>query len=112
MLMQQILNGLVVGSVYALFALGFTLLFGVNHVMNMAHGSVFMCAASAGLYAVTMLDAPIYVALIVGMVAGGAISVLLDLVAFRPLRRRGAAEFSVIVSFIGGDPVLAAGAHE
>ena len=108
MLMQQILNGIVVGSVYGLFALGFTLLFGVNHVMNMAHGSVFMWGAFAGLYAVTALDAPIYIALLVGMLAGGAISVVLDMFAFRPLRRRGAPEFSAIVSSIGADLILLA----
>lgn len=104
--MQQVLNGVVVGSVYALFALGFTLLFGVNHIMNMAHGSVFMWGAFAGLYVVLQFDAPIYVALLVGMLAGGAVSVLLDLVAFRPLRRRNAPEFSAIVSSIGADLVL------
>jgi branched-chain amino acid transport system permease protein len=108
MLMQQILNGIVVGSVYGLFALGFTLLFGVNHIMNMAHGSVFMWGAFAGLYAVTVLNAPIYVALVIGILAGGLVSVLLDLVAFRPLRRRGAPEFSAIVSSIGADLVLLA----
>lgn len=106
MLMQQLLNGIVVGSVYGLFALGFTLLFGVNHIMNMAHGSVFMWGAFAGLYSVVLLDAPIYVALLIGMLAGGAVSVLLDLFAFRPLRRRGAPEFSAIVSSIGADLVL------
>lgn len=108
MLMQQILNGIVVGSVYGLFALGFTLLFGVNHIMNMAHGSVFMWGAFAGLYAVVALDAPIYVALLVGMAAGGLVSVALDVVAFRPLRRRNAPEFSAIVSSIGADLVLLA----
>jgi len=106
MLMQQLLNGIVVGSVYGLFALGFTLLFGVNHIMNMAHGSVFMWGAFAGLFAVLQFDAPIYVALLIGMLAGGAVSVLLDLVAFRPLRRRGGPEFSAIVSSIGADLVL------
>lgn len=108
MLMQQLLNGLVVGSVYALFALGFTLLFGVNHIMNMAHGSVFMWGAFAGLYAVTLLDAPIYVALLIGMAAGGLVSVALDIFAFRPLRRRNAPEFSAIVSSIGANLVLLA----
>ena len=51
MLAQQILNGLVVGSVYALFALGFTLIFGVHHILNMAHGAVFMWGAFVGLFA-------------------------------------------------------------
>lgn len=106
MLLQQILNGLVVGSVYGLFALGFTLLFGVNHVMNMAHGSVFMWGAFAGLYMIVGLDAPFAVALLVGMLTGGVLSVLLDIVAFRPLRRRNAPEFSAIVSSIGADLIL------
>jgi len=106
MLMQQLLNGVVVGSVYALFALGFTLLFGVNQIMNMAYGSVFMWGAFAGLYTVTALEAPIYVALLVAMVTGGLVSVALDVVAFRPLRRRNAPEFSAIVSSIGADLVL------
>jgi branched-chain amino acid transport system permease protein len=106
MLMQQVLNGIVVGSVYGLFALGFTLLFGVNHIMNMAHGSVFMWGAFAGLFVVLQFEAPIYVALLVGMLAGGLVSVLLDLLAFRPLRRRQAPEFSAIVSSIGADLVL------
>ena len=106
MLMQQLLNGVVVGSVYALFALGFTLLFGVNHIMNMAYGSVFMWGAFAGLYTVTALEAPIYVALLVAMLAGGLVSVALDVFAFRPLRRRNAPEFSAIVSSIGADLVL------
>jgi branched-chain amino acid transport system permease protein len=106
MLMQQLLNGVVVGSIYALFALGFTLLFGVNHIMNMAYGAVFMWGAFAGLATVTLLDAPVWVALPVAMLAGGLVSVLLDIVAFRPLRRRDAPEFSAIVSSIGADLVL------
>lgn len=106
--MQQLLNGVVVGSVYSLFALGFTLLFGVNHIMNMAHGSVFMWGAFAGLYVVLALDAPIYVALGAGMLAGGLLSMLLEVVAFRPLRRRNAPEFSAIVSSIGAGMVLIA----
>src|SRR5205085_429915 len=52
MIAQQLLNALVVGSVYALFALGFTLIFGVHHILNLAHGAVFMWGAFVGLYAV------------------------------------------------------------
>ena len=108
MIAQQLLNGIVVGSVYGLFALGFTLLFGVNHIMNMAHGSVFMWGAFAGLYAMTALELPFIVALLLGMLAGGIVSVALDVLAFRPLRRRSASEFSAIVSSIGANLVLLA----
>ncbi|HSV79566.1 MAG TPA: branched-chain amino acid ABC transporter permease [Ramlibacter sp.] len=106
MLAQQLFNGLVVGGVYALFALGFTLLFGVNHILNMAYGSVFMWAAFAGLYAITAFDAPFAVALLAGMLAGGVLSVLLDVVAFMPLRKRQAADFATILSSIGANLVL------
>lgn len=112
MLLQQILNGIVVGCAYGLFALGFTLLFGVNHIMNMAHGSVFMWGAFAGLYAMTALELPFAVAVLLGMLAGGVASVLLDVFAFRPLRRRGATEFSAIVSSIGANLVLLAVAQK
>lgn len=105
MLMQQLLNGIVVGSVYSIFALGFTLLFGVNNILNMAHGSVFTWGAFAGLAAVT-LGAPFPLALLIGMVAGGLLSVLLDLVAFRPLRRRKSAEVSALLSSLGANIVL------
>lgn len=108
MLIQQLLNGLVVGGTFAVFALGFTLLFGVNHILNMAYGSVFMWGAFAGLYAATALKAPFIVALLVGMLAGGVLSVLLDFVAFRPLRRRHAPEFSYILTSIGASIALVA----
>jgi branched-chain amino acid transport system permease protein len=106
MIAQQVLNGLVVGSVYALFALGFTLIFGVHHILNMAHGAVFMWGAFVGLFAVTRLDLPFPLAFLVAIVLAGLLSVALDWVAFRPLRKRGAPEFSAIVSSIGAGLIL------
>jgi branched-chain amino acid transport system permease protein len=106
MIAQQLLNALVVGSVYALFALGFTLIFGVHHILNLAHGAVFMWGAFVGLYAVTLFDAPFPLALLGACVVAGLLSVALDWVAFRPLRRRGAPEFSAIISSIGAGLIL------
>jgi branched-chain amino acid transport system permease protein len=106
--LQQLFNGLVVGSVYGLFALGFSLQFGVNHVLNMAFGSVFMWGAFAGLYALTSFDVPFAVALLTGMLAGGAVSVVLDFVAFLPLRRREAPAFATMVSSIGANLIMLA----
>ncbi|HTT40850.1 MAG TPA: branched-chain amino acid ABC transporter permease [Burkholderiales bacterium] len=106
MLAQQTLNALVAGSVYALFALGFTLIFGVHHILNLAHGAVFMWGAFVGLYAVTWLNAPFAVAIVGAAIAAGLLSVALDWVAFRPLRRRGAPEFSAIISSIGAGLIL------
>lgn len=116
MLAQQVVNGLVVGSVYALFALGFTLVFGVHHVLNLAHGSVCMWGAFIGLIAAapgSMFgtgDAtpllPLPVAFLLAMLGGGLLGVLLDLLAFRPLRKRHATEFAALVSSIGASLVL------
>lgn len=106
MLTQQIFNGLVMGSVYAVFALGFTLLFGVNHILNMAFGSIFMWGAFAGLYIVKTFDAPFVIALAAGMLAGGLLSLALDFVAFRPLRKRRAPDFASLLSSIGANLVL------
>jgi branched-chain amino acid transport system permease protein len=106
MIAQQLLNALVVGSVYALFALGFTLIFGVHHILNLAHGAVFMWGAFVGLYAVTWLDALFPVALLCASIVAGLLSVAIDWVAFRPLRRRGAPEFSAIISSIGAGLIL------
>ena len=65
MLAQQILNGLVSGAIYALFALGFNLIFGVQKVLNLAHGGVFMAGAFIAYYAV-VLGLPFWVATAAG----------------------------------------------
>jgi len=70
MIAQQILNGLVIGSVYALFALGFTLIFGVHHILNMAHGAVFMWGAFFGLFAITRFDLPFPLGFVLAMAMG------------------------------------------
>ncbi|MGE4239840.1 branched-chain amino acid ABC transporter permease [Ramlibacter sp.] len=106
MLAQQLLNGVVVGAVYALFALGFTLVFGVNRIMNMAHGSVLTCGAFAGLFCVTAFDAPLPLALIAAAVVGGLVSVLMDVLVFRRLRAQHNAEFTTIVASMGIDLIL------
>lgn len=105
MLAQQILNGLVVGAVYSLFALGFNLIFGVHRILNLAHGGVVMVGAFAGLYAV-LAGLPIWLAFLAAALAAGVLSVLIDFVAFRPLRKRGEMEFAALVSSIGADMVL------
>ncbi len=102
---QQIINGLVVGSVYALFSLGFTLIFGLQRVLNLAHGAVFMWGAFVGLYA-TEAGLPLAVALPLAMAVSGLLGALLELLVFRPLRRRNASEFAAIVASIGAALIL------
>jgi branched-chain amino acid transport system permease protein len=87
MLAQQLVNAIWLGSVYSLFALGYTLVFGVLDMLNLAHGAVFMWGAFFGLMLVTRLDLSIWVALPVAMIGAGVMGVLLDRLAFKPLRQ-------------------------
>lgn len=106
MFWQQIINGLWLGAVYSLFALGYTLIFGVLDILNLAHGSVFMWGAFFGLICVTRFELPIWIALPVAMVGSGLLGVLLDRVAFRPLRARNAPHLAPIISSIGASTIM------
>jgi branched-chain amino acid transport system permease protein len=105
MIGQQMLNGLVVGGVYALFALGFTLVFGIHKILNLAHGAVFMSGAFVALYAVQG-GLPLWLGFVLAMVASGILAVVIEITAFRPLRHSGEAEFGAIISSIGANLVV------
>lgn len=105
MIAQQLLNGLVVGGVYALFATGLTLVFGFHGILNLAHGAVFTTGAFIAFYAVGV-GLPFWVAMLLAMLGSGVLSVIVDLLAFRHLRNRGEAEFGAIVSSIGASLVI------
>lgn len=105
MFVQQILNGLVVGGVYALFALGFSLVFGIHHILNLAHGAVFMTGAFVALYAV-LAGMPLWFGFILAIFAAGIVSIIIEFTAFRPLRKSGESEFGAIISSIGANLVI------
>ena len=71
MLAQQLVNALSLGGVYALFALGFTLIFGVLDVINLAHGAIFMIGAYTALQAVLLLDLPLFAAILLAIAVTG-----------------------------------------
>lgn len=90
MLLQQFVNGLSLGAVYAVFAIGFALVFGVMNVLNLSQGAVFMWGAYVGLEVVRSLALPLPLAILAAAVAAGLLGVLSELLVFRPLQRRGA----------------------
>jgi branched-chain amino acid transport system permease protein len=106
MLAQQILNGVVIGAVYTVFSLGLTLVFGLLRILNLAHGAVFMWGALFGLFAIVKLGLDLPLAFAVAMILSGVLSVCLDLLVFRPLRRRQGDELATIVASIGANLVL------
>ena len=101
MLEQQLVNALSLGSVYALFALGFTLVFGVLGVINLSQGAVFMVGAYAGLQAATHLEWPLWGALVAALLVSGTVGLLIDLLVLRPLRNRGAPHLIPMIATIG-----------
>ncbi len=98
--MQQLLNGLFIGSIYALFAIGFTLVFGILDRLNLAHPSVFAAAAFIGIELVADGGLSIWVALPLVMIAGAVLGLIIERVAFRPLKNRPDAHFAGLISSI------------
>ncbi|TAM84502.1 MAG: branched-chain amino acid ABC transporter permease [Candidimonas sp.] len=109
MLEQQFVNALSLGCVYALFALGFTLIFGVLGIINLSHGAVFMTGAYAALFAIATLRLPLWAGLIAAFVAAGAIGAAIDWLVLRPLRHRGAPHLIPMIATIGIGIILTNG---
>ena len=101
MLEQQLINALSLGSVYALFALGFTLVFGVLGVINLSHGAIFMLGSYAALLLVERLAMPLWLALLAAMLATGIIGLLVDYLVLKPLRARNAPHLTPMIATIG-----------
>lgn len=101
MLAQQFVNAISLGGVYALFALGFTLVFGVLNVLNLAHGAVFMLGAYAALQGVVLFRLPILAAIVLAMAVTGLAGWALDRMIFAPLRARQAPHLAPMIATIG-----------
>ncbi|MBI3636706.1 MAG: branched-chain amino acid ABC transporter permease [Candidatus Rokubacteria bacterium] len=99
MFAQQLVNGVMLGSVYALIAIGYTLIFGVLGMLHLAHGEVFMIGAFVGLVAATWFSGNIFVALAAAMLATGLLGLVIERVAFRPLR--GAHHLAPLATTLG-----------
>lgn len=101
MFFQQLVNGLTLGSVYAVIAIGYTLVFGVLNIVNMAHGGIIMMGAYIGLLLVTMAGWGLFPALIGAMVGGAILGYLLEVLALRPLRGKKSTHLAPLISTIG-----------
>jgi branched-chain amino acid transport system permease protein len=107
--LQQTINGLSIGGVYALIALGYTMVYGIIKLINFAHGDIFMFGAYVGMIAVMNFNMPIYLAFIIAMAVTALFGVIIERVAYKPLRKssRTAALITAIgVSFLIQNGVL------
>lgn len=102
--MQQVINGISLGSLYALVAIGYTMVYGILRLINFAHGDLLMVAAYAAIYGVTLLSLPWQISFPMVMVLTGMFGILLDRVAYKPLR--DAPRISLLISAIGASFLL------
>ncbi|UNK69937.1 branched-chain amino acid ABC transporter permease [Microbacterium sp. H1-D42] len=98
--MQQLLNGLFLGSIYALFAIGFTLVFGILDRLNLAHPAAFAASAFFGIWLSDSFDLPIALVLVIVFAFGAILGLIIERVAFRPLKDRPDAHFAGLISSI------------
>lgn len=98
-IVQQLLNGLTVGGIYALIALGYTMVYGIIKLINFAHGDIFMVGAFAGLVAVHLISDSFVVAILAAVVFCGVLGVFVERVAYRPLRENSPK--AVLISAFG-----------
>ncbi len=97
--LQQFLNGLQLGSLYALIALGYTMVYGVLLLINFAHGDIFMMGAFFGVFFAFTFDLPFLPSLLLSMGVTGMLGVLIERVAYKPLRH--ATRLSVVITALG-----------
>lgn len=85
-LLQQLVNGLSLGSVYALIAIGYSIVYGILRLINFAHGDILMIGVYAGFGIIAVTHAPFLLALLIAMAMAALLGVILERVAYRPLR--------------------------
>ena len=106
---QQLINGISLGSIYALIALGFSMVYGIAKLLNFAHGDVLMIGAYTGFFvlsAVGMGPQGVLVAIIIAMVMCVIFALSIERLAYRPLRARGAPRLNYLITAIAVSLIL------
>ncbi len=102
--LQQLANGISLGSLYSLIAIGYTMVYGILRLINFAHGDIFMMAAYFMVFGMVNFSLPWYISIIIVLIATIALGVLLERVAYKPLR--DAPRMSIMISAIGASFLL------
>lgn len=108
--MNYVLDALVLGSIFTLFALGLTLSWGVLNILNLAHAEVFMFGAIGAYWVTERVMLPVWVVILGSMLVGGLLSLLLELLIFRRIRQKvqdhRSAELAMVIASIGAGAAL------
>lgn len=102
--LQQLVNGLSLGSIYALIALGYTMVYGIIKLINFAHGDIYMLGAYCAFLITTYCGLGFIPALLISMVFCGVVGVLIERIAYKPLRH--ATRITALITAIGVSYVL------
>ena len=97
--LQQLVNGFSLGSIYALIALGYTMVYGIIKLINFAHCDVYMIGAYVGYFCMTQLRLPFWYALVISMLACMLLGMAIERAAYKPLR--GAPRIAALITAIG-----------
>ena len=98
-LVQQLINGISLGSIYALIALGYTMIYGIIKLINFAHGDIYMVGAYIAFFAITQAGLGLIPSLLISMVTTGLLGMVIEKLAYKPLRH--APRISVLITAIG-----------
>ena len=104
--LQQMVNGLSIGSVYALMAVGYSLVYSIMNFSNFAHGGVIMFGAYFGFFSLTLLKLPFWAAFLVASSGTMLLAVVVERIAYKPLRERRAPFLYFIISAMGASILL------
>lgn len=97
--LEQIINGLSTGSMYALVAVGYTMVYGIAKMINFAHGEIIMVGAYITYVCMSLLGLPMFIAVAISIIGCAVLGVVTERVAYRPLR--GAGSLTVLITAIG-----------
>ena len=98
---QFLINGIAIGSIYALMTVGYSLVYSIMNFSNFAHGGVIMVGSYFGFFAITILRAPFWLALLIAMTGTMLLAIVIERLAYDPLRRRKAPALYYIISAMG-----------
>lgn len=98
-ILQQLINGLSLGSIYALIALGYTMVYGIIQLINFAHGDVYMVGAFVGYWSMSVFHLGFFESLIAAMIVTTILGVVIERVAYKPLRN--STRIAVLITAIG-----------
>lgn len=97
--LQQVVNGLSLGSIYALIALGYTMVYGIIKLINFAHGDVYMIGAYVGYFCMTLLGLGVLPSILISMIVCMLLGVAIEKIAYKPLRN--ATRIAALITAIG-----------